>query len=80
MKKISDLAINSNGFAFEPTQGESFLFNESGNKLLVWLRDGHSIEEAASLLSVAYSISYGDSLSDVLDFSAKLRILGFEVK
>ena len=79
MRRLSELAVNPNGFAFDPSFGDSFLMNESGMIAARALSSG-DIESAAKELSETYGIAENEALSDLFDFLAKLRILGFQVE
>ncbi len=75
MHKLSRLAINEEGFVFNPTTGDSFQVSETGLVILGKLRDGHSDEAIAQALAEKYEVSLEDAQRDVADFRASLKNL-----
>lgn len=72
MSKLHALAINAEGFAFNPLSGECFRLNPSGEAVIAMLRRGLSDDEAAAALVETYGIPAGRALSDVLEFRTQL--------
>jgi hypothetical protein len=71
--RLSRLAINEEGFVFDPQTGESFTVNTSGGMIIKFLAKGSSKEEIAEALVEAYNIKLNDAHSDVRDFVDQLR-------
>jgi len=74
--KLSRLAINEEGFVFDPQTGESFTVNTSGGVVIKLLAKGMSNEETAIELADTYDIKLNDAHSDVRDFVDQLRFTG----
>ncbi|HFC98780.1 MAG TPA: HPr-rel-A system PqqD family peptide chaperone [Thermosulfurimonas dismutans] len=66
--KLRRLAINEEGFIFDPETGNSYTVNETGLFILEKLRQGLSPEEIARLLSQEYDISPEEARRDLEDF------------
>jgi len=71
--RLSRLAINEEGFVFDPQTGESFTVNTSGGMIIKFLAKGMTNEEAAEALADTYEIKLNDAHSDVRDFVDQLR-------
>ncbi len=71
--RLSRLAINEEGFVFDPQTGESFTVNTSGGIIIKFLAKGTSKEEIAKALVDTYDIKLNDAHSDVRDFVDQLR-------
>ncbi len=76
MRSCSKLALNDEGFAFDPTTGDSFTLNETGVVILKRLREGKGNCEIARTLAEEYEVTPEDAESDVADFLARLRSFG----
>ncbi len=73
MDRIRALALNPDGFAFDPTTGESFTLNATGLATLEGLRDGLPVEQVADRLSEDYEVPVEEAARDVADFVDHLR-------
>jgi hypothetical protein len=73
MQKLSRLAINDEGFVFNPNTGDSFQVSETGLLILSGLRAGHAEEAIAQTLAGKYEVSLEDAQRDVADFVANLK-------
>ncbi len=73
MTRLHQLALNKDGFAFDPTTGESFSLNRTGLFLLEQLIDERSPEEAAEALAEKFEVSREEAERDVSDFIDHLR-------
>lgn len=71
--RLSRLAINEEGFVFDPQTGESFTVNTSGGMIIKLLAKGLSNEETAEALVDTYDIKLNEAHSDVRDFVDQLR-------
>ena len=70
------LALNENGFVFDPTTGESFSLNDSAMKIINLLRKGNDTESVATQLSEDFDVDFNDSYTDTLEFVEKLKYFG----
>ena len=75
MQKLAHLAINDEGFVFDPTSGDSFQVSQTGLLILGGLKAGKADEEIARALEEKYEVSLVDAQRDVADFRASLRNL-----
>jgi len=73
---LTRMAINDEGFMFDPHTGESFLVNETARLLLDGIKQGVDEAELAQRLSEHWSIESDQAQRDVTDFIQQLRILG----
>jgi hypothetical protein len=76
MTKLAQLALNEEGFAFDPTTGDSYLINRTGLQILRALRDHREDGEVARMLAEAYGLTAGDAERDVADFRERLKGFG----
>ena len=74
MSRLLSLAINENGFAFDPLNGESYNLNESASEIIDLLKRGNEIKEVAITLATSYDISFEEAYTDLLDFKQKLKL------
>ena len=73
MNRLHQLAINDEGFVFDPTNGESFRINQTGLLILRGLK-GDQISPAISEAIVeAYEVTLEEAERDVDDFIDHLR-------
>ncbi len=76
MEKLKRLAINEEGFAFDPETGNSFVLNQTGLFIVKKLREGLSEEEIISELLKEFEVDEETARRDFYDFMEQLRILG----
>ncbi len=76
MHKLSHLALNEEGFVFNPLTGDSFQASETGLHILKAFRDGASNGETARRLVAEYAVTEEEALRDVADFRSVLKSLG----
>ena len=76
MQKLVHLAINDEGFVFDPTSGDSYQVSQTGLHILSGLRTGKADIEIAQLLAEKYEVNLEDAQRDVADFLANLKNLG----
>ncbi len=74
--RIENLAINKNGFAFDPTTGETFTLNDTAREIIEDLAKGIDEKEIAKKLSKEYEVTEEEAFNDVLDFKEKLKLYG----
>ncbi len=73
MNRLSQLAINDEGFVFDPTTGTSFTTNQTGLFILKELKEGKSPEEIVDLLTEEFKVDRKTAEIDLLEFIEKLR-------
>lgn len=73
MSKLKQLAINEEGFVFDPTSGESFTVNRTGLAVLKGLREDKSREQIAALLVESFEVTQDEAEADAADFIARLQ-------
>jgi len=74
--RIEDLAINTNGFAFDPTTGETFTLNETAKEIIEALIKGMDEKKIAKKIAAEYDVAEEEAFNDVLDFKEKLKFYG----
>ena len=73
MSRLQQLAINAEGFIFDPATGESFTVNPMGLAIIDKLKQGLSPETIAAELHESFE-SVPDTVErDVADFIAHLK-------
>ncbi|OGG96668.1 MAG: hypothetical protein A2508_01060 [Candidatus Lambdaproteobacteria bacterium RIFOXYD12_FULL_49_8] len=72
--RIKQLAINGEGFLFDPTSGESYTANGSAAMVIRGLQGGKSIEAIKADLAENYEVSTSRIERDLADFLAQLRL------
>ncbi len=73
MNRLSQLAINEEGFVFDPLTGESFTVNQTGLLILKNLKEGKSQEEIIKDITENFEVSQEEAERDLIDFIEKLR-------
>jgi len=73
MQRLRSLALNPDGFAFDPTTGESYTLNATGLVVLEGLREGLSSDELAARLADTFEVTPDEASRDVDDFLDHLR-------
>ncbi|MEI6972681.1 MAG: PqqD family protein [bacterium] len=76
MHKLSRLAINEEGFVFDPTTGDSFQVSLTGLLVMNGMRAGKAEEEIAQQLVERYDVGLETAQRDLADFCANLKNLG----
>lgn len=76
MSQISRLAMNEEGFVFDPATGEGFVANEVAVTILRAFQQGKNATAVAELLCETYDVETDRAAADVADFSARLQALG----
>jgi PqqD family protein of HPr-rel-A system len=76
MSRLSRLAINDEGFIFDPETGNSFTVNGTGLFVIKLLKEGKGEEEIISALTQEYDVSEEEARRDLLDFVEQLRVFG----
>ena len=73
--RLARLALNGQGFAFDPQTGESFTLNDTARLVLTALCEDCDMEAVARKLAERYHIEPRRAWSDVQDFMAQLRAM-----
>ena len=73
MNRLSQLILEAEGFAFDPTSGESFTTNPTGLFILNCIREHKSLETIIAELNDKYDITQDEAERDVVDFQTRLR-------
>ena len=73
MQRLRSLALNPDGFAFDPTTGESFTLNATGLAILEGLREGLTHEQITARVTERFQVSTDDASRDLDDFMDHLR-------
>ena len=76
MSKLHRLAINDEGFIFDPETGNSFTVNSTGLFIIKLLKEGKSVEEIIEALTQEFEVDREEAMRDVTDFIEQLRLLG----
>ena len=76
MGKLERLAINDEGFIFDPETGNSYTVNKTGLFIIKLLKEGKSEEEIVKALSEKFDVSEEDAGRDLVDFIEQLRLYG----
>ena len=75
MRKLPYLAINDEGFIFDPTSGDSFQVSQTGLQILSGMKAGKADGAIAQALAEEFDVSLEDAQRDVADFRASLKNL-----
>ena len=73
MNRLSKLAINEEGFVFDPTTGDSFTLNPTGLFIVNKLREGKNTDEISELLSKEFEDTPEEISKDISDFITHLN-------
>ncbi len=73
MDRIKQLAINDEGFVFDPLTGDSFTVNQTGLFILQKLKEGKETEQIVKELTEEFEVSQEEAERDLIDFVEKLR-------
>lgn len=74
-QRLSPLVINDEGFMFDPTNGDSFVVNQTAIFILQSLQDGRDESSTAHALVERFEVSLETALRDVAEFMARLKSL-----
>ncbi len=73
---LARMALNEEGFMFDPQTGESFLVNDTARELLEGLKQGLDQRQLAERLAAEWEVEPAEAERDVMDFLQQLRSLG----
>lgn len=76
MKKLAQLAINDDGFIFDPSTGDAFQVSETALFIIRRLQEGQVDEEIGAAMHEEYDVTPDDAQRDVADFRDRLTHLG----
>lgn len=74
-EQLMTLAVNKNGFVFDPENGISYTVNETGFFILQKLQSGVTKEEIINCLTEEYEVNPKNAESDLDHFMAMLKAL-----
>jgi len=74
--KLNRVALNDEGFIFDPETGNSYTVNKTGLFVIKLLKEGKSEEEIIKALTEHFEVSEDEAKRDLLDFIEQLRING----
>ncbi len=73
MDSLRQLAINEEGFVFNPATGESWTVNSTGLYILKLLKEGKDEDTIARQMAAEFDVDLETAQRDVVDFIEKLR-------
>ena len=73
--QLMTLAVNKNGFIFDPENGISYTVNETGLFILQKLQEGLEQDAIVNSLCAEYEVGLEQSRSDLEHFMAMLEAL-----
>ena len=76
MERLKRLALNEEGFVFDPETGSSFVVNPTGLFILKKLREGMDEDGVIKALTEEFEVDEDTARRDFYDFIEQLRILG----
>lgn len=76
MSKLLQLALNDEGFVFDPSSGDSYVLNETGLFIVRALRDGKAHAEVVEAVAAAYEVESAEAERDVSDLTERLQTFG----
>ncbi len=74
--RLCRIALNDEGFIFDPETGNSYTVNKTGLFIIKLLKEGKSEEEIVKALSEKFDVSEEDARRDLVDFIEQLRLYG----
>lgn len=74
-EKLADLSVNHEGFAFDPSTGDSFVLNQTGLIVLQGLQDGMDEAKIARDLAGQFDVAEDAALRDIGDFVSRMKSL-----
>lgn len=76
MSDLSQLSLSTEGIAFDPATGDTFVANETGVMILKAIQAGKPTHEIVRSLTDRFQVTAADAERDVVDFQSRLRVLG----
>jgi len=74
-EKLASLAVNHDGFVFDPSTGDSFVLNQTGLIVLQGLQDGSDEMQIAREVAEQFDVTEEGAQRDVGDFVSRLKTL-----
>ena len=76
-EKLKRIAVNENGFIFDPQTGISYTTNSTGMEILKKLRETNNTDEIRDHLVKEFEVSKEEAERDIIDFLELLKSKGF---
>ncbi|MFH1074051.1 MAG: PqqD family protein [Candidatus Firestonebacteria bacterium] len=76
-EKLKRVAMNENGFIFDPQTGISYTANSTGIEILKKLKETNNIDKIRDRLAQEFEVSKEEAERDIIDFLELLKIKGF---
>ena len=76
MSKFQKLAINEEGFIFDPETGNSYTANQTALFILKLLKEKKTEQEILEILTKEFDVKEEQAKQDLFDFLEQLRIYG----
>jgi len=73
-QRIKQMAINGEGFLFDPTSGESFTVNPTAALMIRGMQEGRSPKEIITRLTDTFDVPSERAERDYADFIAQLKL------
>ena len=73
MKIKKNIAVSETGFVFDPTSGESYSVNSTGQEIIALLREDKSPKEISAIMTADYEIDVASFEKYYYDFLGMLR-------
>ena len=73
MKIKKNIAVSETGFVFDPTSGESYSLNSTGQQIIALMKEGRSPEEISAIMTGEYEIDAASFEKYYFDFFTILR-------
>jgi len=74
-EKLASLAVNHDGFVFDPSTGDSFVLNQTGLIVLQGLQDGSDETQIAREVAEQFDATEEGAQRDIGDFVSRLKTL-----
>ena len=78
MNRLTMLAINDEGFVFDPYSGDSYLVNQTGLFILKALKDNSKDEDILNGICNEFDVSAEEVQTDIANFKDILAKLGLK--
>lgn len=81
MRLRENIAISDTGFVFDPSTGESFTVNETGQEILMMLKEKKSFDDIVSQITARYDIdrsSFERYYQDFIEMLNHFQLIDYE--
>jgi len=75
MSALTNLAMNSEGFSFDPASGACYTMNMTAVVIVEALRRKENDEAIAQQLTEEFEVTLDEAVRDIADFRLRLRTL-----